>query len=381
MYILAIDTSCDETSASVVYQDRILSNIIYSQIKFHTQWGGCVPSIAKRMHLEYIDTVIDLALRRAGIKWDNIDYIAVTQGPGLAIALEVGINKAKELSNKYQKPIVAINHMEGHIYSALSKNSLGQPTISYTFPLLALLISGGHTELILMINHSVYKILGKTLDDAIGECFDKVARSLNLGYPGGPVIEKLARLGDENAYTLTVPMANSNDLNMSYSGLKTQTLNLITNLLGSDFSIYTKNFSSKLKNKNYLQNSNLNSNISKIIKDIAASFQKIAVKQLLMKTEKSLILLQEKYNIKVNDLIIAGGVAQNKYLKKMFKNTFKDLNILFPTSKKLFTDNAGMVGVAAYFNLNFNQNSFVYLENKENLDRVPNLKLTEIKLE
>ena len=194
MLILAVDTSCDDTSASVVSRDRILSNVVSSQIRYHQEWGGVVPSLAKRLHTEMIDRVLSISLRRAKVALEDIDYFAVTRGPGLAIALEVGIKVMKNLALENGKPVVCVNHLEGHIYSAFAKNANGKPEVSFDFPMLALLISGGHTELILFKDHGKYEILGRTLDDAVGECFDKVGRILNLGYPGGPVIEKIARL-------------------------------------------------------------------------------------------------------------------------------------------------------------------------------------------
>lgn len=376
MYILAIDTSCDDTSASVSYGDCILSNVVSSQVSMHQTWGGVVPFLAKRMHQEMIDKIIALACKRAGVSLNKLDCIAVTYGPGLAIALEVGIKKAKELCLTYQKPLIPVNHMEGHIYSVFAKNSKCKGQSICEFPFLALLISGGHTELVLVENHGKYKILGKTLDDAIGECFDKIARALNLGYPGGPVIEKIASRGNENAYFLPIPMANKNDLNFSYSGIKTATLKLILETLGPNVSEYVKKVYASLP-KN-VSNKNFENRLSrsKAIADIAASFQKVCVDQLILKVSKAIDLLSEVLDQKVKYLVIAGGVARNVYLKNRFRKEFRNvIKIKVPPNKKLYTDNAGMIAVAAYFKA---LNKFV-LNDKNDilaLDRVPRLSLS-----
>jgi len=234
MYILAIDTSCDDTSVAISKDDCILSNIVSSQIDLHKKWGGVVPSIARRAHEENIDRCITEALKRARVKIEQIDIFAVTQGPGLAIALEIGIRKVKELATKYKKPIIAVNHMEGHIMANFAKNSNSSPYSRFSplslltpFPLLALLISGGHTELVLMQKPGHYQILGQTLDDAIGEAYDKIAKMLNLGYPGGPIIEELAKTGNREKYLLPIPMEKNPGLDFSYSGLKTSVLYLL----------------------------------------------------------------------------------------------------------------------------------------------------------
>jgi N6-L-threonylcarbamoyladenine synthase len=380
MKILAIDTSCDETSVAVVESDHILANKLSSQISSHKEWGGVVPSLAKRKHEELIDLVINKALKQAKVSLDDIDIFAVTKGPGLAIALEVGIRKAKELSLKYKRPLIAINHMEGHIYSTLSKNSKGRPQTDYKFPLLALLVSGGHTEFVLMKDHGSYEIIGQTLDDAIGECFDKVGRMLDLGYPAGPVVEKLAENGDENTYILPVPMLYSKDLNMSYSGLKTAAMKLVNEEINSPLNIYAEKFNSAIQNAKFKSQKAKNQNIQKlnqkqVIADICASFQKAAVEQVILKTDLAIKRINAIYGYKIDDLIIGGGVAQNKYLKKRFKKQFgTGLRIHYPTGKKLYTDNAGMIGVAAYHNA-LNKR---YVNNIETLDREPNWRIDKI---
>lgn len=405
MLILAIDTSCDETSIAISRDDCILANVLSSQISSHKEWGGVVPSLARRKHEELFPLVLKNALKTAKVSIEDIDAFAVTKGPGLAVALEVGITKAKELAIKYNKPLIPVNHMEGHLYSVFAKNSRGIPygkskvtgastvipakagisshsvideipvfasqnrddkptayEINYQFPLLVLLISGGHTELVLMMNHGQYEVIGETLDDAIGESFDKVGRLLDFGYPAGPVVEKVAEKGNENAYELPIPMKNSKDLNMSYSGLKTAAMKLVNDKLGS-LNEYGEKFYNTLQSSVSLQrkeNSKFKIQKSKsqfkskndkqsVIADISASFQKTAIEQIILKTQQALEKLNSE-NLKVEDLIIAGGVAQNKYLRKKFKKTFPNLRIHYPGNKKLYTDNAGMIAIAAYFN-------------------------------
>ncbi len=314
----------------------------------HKKWGGVVPDIAKRLHQENIDLVVKEALQKAKTKVEDIDVFAVTYGPGLAIALGVGIDKIKELATKYKKPVVAVNHMEGHIYSALARNKNGNPKIKYSFPLLALLVSGGHSEIVLMKNHGEYEILGKTLDDAVGEAYDKVARMLELGYPGGPMLEQLAKDGDEMRFPLPVPMSKSKTLDMSFSGLKTAVLYLTRKVLVPEMNKKEK---------------------KQIFHDIAASFQKSAIDALLLKTELALKSIVGKH--KVKDLILAGGVSANMALRKRFRKNFsKNYRIHFPTNKKLYGDNAGMIAVAAYHNAvrkNFTS--------PEEIERSPNLSL------
>jgi N6-L-threonylcarbamoyladenine synthase len=313
---------------------------------------------------------------------EDIDVFAATRGPGLAIALEVGLRKIKEFATTYKKPMVAVNHMEGHIYSTLAKNSHGLPRVEYQFPLLVLLISGGHTELVLMKEHGEYEIIGQTLDDAIGEAYDKVGRMLDLGYPAGPAMERLAEDGDEDAYVLPIPMKHSKDGAMSYSGLKTAAMKLINEKLAQSNKYLEKfrdNLSSTDKRRIEKEKSTksevlITKSEREIVSDISASFQKAAVEQVLLKTEFVLRKLQnEGYSIQ--DLIIGGGVAQNKYLRKAFRTKFsKELRIHYPQDKKLYTDNAGMIGVAAYWNAV--RGNFV--EDIENIDREPNWSLDEL---
>jgi len=226
--ILAIDTSCDETAVAISQDRRIVSNVIASQINIHKKWGGVVPHLAKRAHQDKIDHVLKQALQRAKTKPQQLQAIAVTFGPGLAPALEIGILKAKDLTKKHQKPLIAINHMEAHLLSSFALNSKNNgPLKSYSknhFPILGLLVSGGHTQLVLVKSIGNYQLLGETLDDAAGEALDKLAKMLKLGYPGGPIIEIMAKKGKPDKIPLPVPMQHSKDLNFSFSGLKTAAL-------------------------------------------------------------------------------------------------------------------------------------------------------------
>ncbi len=351
MKILAIDTSCDETSVAITENDWILANKISSQIELHKKWGGVVPGIARRMHEENIDLVLKDALKQTKLHLKDIDVFAVTHGPGLAIALGVGIEKAKSLAVEYDKPLVGVNHMEGHIYSALAHNSNGNPEIEYSFPLLALLISGGHTELVLMRDHGKYEIIGKTLDDAVGEAFDKVARMLEIGYPGGPILEELAKEGNPNRFTFPIPMSKTASADFSYSGLKTSALYLTNR---------------ELKEKRDLVSV---SEYKQMICDVACSFQVAAVESLLQKTSFALRSLSLENTIQ--DLIVAGGVSANMYVRSKFRFKFgKNMRIHFPTDKKLYGDNAGMIGIAAYYNAK--RDNFA---DPHTLDRIPNLSL------
>lgn len=428
--ILAIDTSCDETSAAVTDGRRMLSNVISSQIDLHKKYGGVFPSLAKRAHEEKIDYVVMEALRRARLchperggkrrvegslssnkerdsstlshsarsvgMTEGISAVAVTQGPGLAIALEVGIKKAKELARIWQTKLIAVNHLEGHICSCLAQNSQGKPiinvipsevtchtvrheaegslsssgdkeipplsrqggigrndevvkTITLQFPTLCLIVSGGHTELVIMKDFGNYTVIGATLDDACGEALDKAARILKLGYPGGSIIERLAEqicvnplvIRENHKYHFNSPLPQKNNLNFSYSGLKTQLLYLVNSLAENEF------------------------NAS--LKELAASFQSACFEQIIRKTSQAINLYQPK------TLLCGGGVIANKQLRKLLRKVADEKNvpIYFPQNKKLITDNAAMIGVAAYYK--FLRKEFV--ENPETLDREPRLSL------
>jgi N6-L-threonylcarbamoyladenine synthase len=319
--ILAIDTSCDETSASVTDGRKALSNELYSQVLEHEKWGGVMPLLAKRAHEERIDGVIERALKKAHVTVDDVDAIAVTYGPGLAIALGVGINKAKELAEKHNKRLIAVNHMEGHIYSCFVQNSKGNPDFPFEFPYLAVLVSGSHTELVLFKDHLNYEVIGETLDDAAGEALDKGARMIlnEHFYPGGPVIEKLARSGNKKAFPFPRPMMNSKDLHFSYSGLKTSLLYLLKTMT----------------NKERIEK----------INDLAASYQEAVFQSIFIKLERAM----DQYSI--NRIIVGGGVSANEYLRKCVRQIVHEKGglALFPADKKLNGDNAAMIGVAAFY--------------------------------
>ncbi len=336
MKILAIDTSCDETSVAITEDRKVIANVIYSQILLHKKWGGVVPSIAKRAHEEKIDFVVNEALKKS-----SFDCVAVTQGPGLAVALEVGIKKAKELAVKYHKKLIAVNHMEGHIYSSFVQNSQGSPKTDFTFPYLALLVSGGHTELVIFRNHLNYEVIGKTIDDASGEALDKAAKMLGLGYPGGPIIERLAsEVLNIDEYKFPRPMLRSNDLNFSFSGLKTS------------FYYFLMKMSEEEKRKK--------------LKILVSSFQEAVFDTLIKKTEKAML------KTKINNLVVGGGVIANLRLRKLLRDLVKKHNgtVLFPPVKYLTGDNATMIGVAAYYKARKRD----FIQDITKLDRIPRMK-------
>lgn len=350
MKILSIDTSCDETAAAVTEDTTILSNIIWSQASLHNKWGGVFPSLAKRAHQERIDFVVNKALQSAKCKVQNTDAVAVTVGPGLSIALEVGISKAKELSTKYRKPFIAVNHIEGHLLSCLAqpRNPKYQTQVvtsnsHISFPALGFIASGKHTDLVLVKGIGEYKIIAHTIDDALGEALDKAARMLGLGYPGGAILEKLAKEGDENRYNLPIPMlGRENQFEFSYSGLKTAFWRL------------TENQKPLTKNK---------------IQYLAASFQNIAFVHVERLVKKAL----EKH--KVKSFLFGGGVSSNIELRKRLRKICLKEGVVLhlPYSKKLCTDNAGMIGVAAYFKSLRNE----YEHEIEKVDRLPNAKIDQ----
>ncbi len=371
MKILAIETSCDETAIAIAdftraksgVRVRVLSHIVSSQVKIHAKFGGVVPNLARREHEKNLVPILMQALREAKNKKQevrkagreildskfllldsilerelellaqfkkslaslaapDIDAIAVTSGPGLAPALWVGINFARGLSHLWNKPLIPVNHMAGHIYSALlQKRGVNKKfqVSGFRFPALALLVSGGHTELVLMRGHGKFKIIGETLDDAVGEAFDKVARILELPYPGGPEISRLAEQGDSKKYPLPSPMINSKNYDFSFSGLKTAALYLVRDL-------------GKLDRKKK--------------QDIAASFQKSAVDVLVKKT----IRAADEYKVKT--ILLGGGVSANHHLQKTLgyaiRRELPDSCFLIPDSR-LTGDNALMIAAAAYF--------------------------------
>ncbi|NMB84453.1 tRNA (adenosine(37)-N6)-threonylcarbamoyltransferase complex transferase subunit TsaD [Candidatus Roizmanbacteria bacterium] len=342
MNILAIDTSCDETCAAITSGQQVMSNVIYSQILIHKKWGGVVPSLAKRAHEEKIDMVIEECLTKFGGSFSNIDAVAVTYGPGLAVALEVGIKKARSLAKKYKKQLIAVNHLEGHIYSPFVQNSKGNPKIKIEYPYLSLIVSGGHTELVVVKGHLKYEVVGETIDDAAGEALDKAAKLLGLGYPGGPVIEKLSEYaGHADRYRFPRPMIRSTGMNFSFSGLKTAFYYHLKKTTEDD----------KSKNINYL----------------ASSFQAAVFDSLLNKTEKAV----KRTGIK--RLLSGGGVIANLYLRKKLRELAEKIGgeILFPPYPYLTGDNAAMIGVVGFFKAKQN----IFVKEVEKLDRIPRLTL------
>ena len=392
MIILAIETSCDETAVSVVEFEnqkvKILAETVSSQVKLHAPYGGVVPALAAREHLKNFVPVLKRALKRAGKKSDTkipptpfnkggtfIDYIAVTNGPGLIPALMIGVSAAKALAYAWQKPLIPIHHIEGHIYANWIKKFIkskvhkvhkveegGTPSVfkdtgcpapnDYElwrpeFPVLCLIVSGGHTQLVLMKKDLSYKIIGETRDDAAGEAFDKVAKLLGLEYPGGPIIEKLAKRGDKNKFKFPRPMINSKDFDFSFSGLKTAAL----------YKWKLENKEKKLEIGNWkLGNGTDGTNEMKA--DVAASFQQAAFDVLIAKT----LAAAKKY--KAKNILLGGGVSANKELQKQFREAVEKEpppapsfarrglrgGFQFPNAN-LSTDNATMIAVAAYYRI------------------------------
>ncbi len=378
MKILSIETSCDDTGISILEAKggiknprpnasggqasfNVLADSLASQVKIHAQYGGVFPMMAKREHIKNLPILFEKTLKKAGFKSPQgktflnsqglafsrfeknpgIDLIAVTSGPGLEPALWTGIVFAQELAKKWKVPVVPVNHMEGHILSVFAKQK-GKFTVpKIKFPMLSLLVSGGHTELVLSKSWLKYEVIGETLDDAAGEAFDKVARMLGLPYPGGPEISKLAQEARKQKlevnFKLPRPMMYSKNFDFSFSGLKTAVLYLIR-----DF---------KKENPNILQD-------NKIKQEIALEFENAVVETLIYKTKKAI----GKYNIKT--LIVAGGVSANKYLRSEVKKEFKKHKILFP-GKGLSMDNSIMIGMAGYFR---------FLEKKGKIGKALNIK-------
>lgn len=347
MNILAIETSCDETSVAIVRDGRhILTNIIASQIPLHQRYGGVVPELASRQHVLTIVPVLDEALQSSGLDWAQIDAVAVTKGPGLSPALLVGVNAAKALAFARQKPLLAVNHMEGHIYSnwLISDISAGQGVTppEPTFPVLCLIVSGGHTELVLMMGHGEYKLLGKTIDDAAGEAFDKAARILGLGYPGGPAIQKAAEEGDPNRFALPRAWLKGT-YDFSFSGLKTALLRK-----AQEYGIETSKPAPWQKQADPEQTAPIKDSAPVPVMqrevptaDLAASFQEAVVDALVEKT----VAAATEYQ--VLEVLVAGGVAANAPLRARLKARLT-IPFRYP-SLVLCTDNAAMIAAVAYY--------------------------------
>lgn len=323
MLVLAIETSCDETSAAVIKDGQeVLSSVISSQVDFHRKYGGIVPELAARKHVEVITPVIKESMERSGKTFKDIDAVAVTYGPGLVGSLIVGLCAAKAIAWSLGVPLIGVNHLEGHIYANFLTSNINLQTSKQTsipnnqppnFPFICLLVSGGHTMLVLVEGHGKYKTLGRTRDDAAGEAFDKVARFLGIGYPGGPVIDQLAKQGDPKAINFTRPMLGDG-YDFSFSGLKTAVVNLVT------------------------RNSQLET------RDIVASFQQAVVDVLVEKT----ILAAKEYNCKT--IALAGGVSANSLLRSQLKQRSEadGLSAHIPPLEYC-TDNAAMIGAAAFY--------------------------------
>lgn len=322
MLILGIETSCDETAASVVRDGReILSNVVVSQIDIFAEYGGVIPEVAARSHLEAMMPVVDKALADADVSWDDIDAIAVTHAPGLLGSLLIGTLTARTLAILHDKPLYAVHHLKSHIYAnwLTSEKTAKTPN----FPLLALVVSGGHTQILYMPKHDKFEIIGTTHDDAVGECFDKVAKILGLPYPGGPAIAKAALSGDVNRYRLPHPKVA--DLDFSFSGLKTAVLRAVQKEVGVPISYPSHKLKELLTPEQ--------------VADFAASFQKTAVEILHEKMKTAL----EQYP-DVKSIVIAGGVSANQELRKVFQDAF------FP-EPKFSGDNGAMVAAACYYEI------------------------------
>ena len=331
--ILAIESSCDETAAAVVRNGReVLSNVIYSQIDLHTVYGGVVPEIASRKHIEKINQVVDKALKDAGLSFDDIDGIAVTYGPGLVGALLVGVSFAKSLSFATGIPLIGVHHIEGHICANYIENKELQP------PFMALVVSGGHTHLVKVKDYGEYEILGRTRDDAAGEAFDKVARAIGLGYPGGPKVDRVSKEGNPEAIVFPKAKVNDSVYDFSFSGLKSAVLNYLNQ--------------AEMKGEEIC------------VPDVAASFQKAVVDVLVEHT----VSAAKEYGFK--EVALAGGVASNSGLRAAMEEACNKNGIkLYRPSPIFCTDNAAMIGVAGYYEyIKGNRSDY-------HLNAVPNLKL------
>ena len=316
IYILAIESSCDDTSAAVLRDEYLLSNVIASQ-KVHEQYGGVVPELASRAHQQNIVPVVDGALKQAGVRREELSAIAFTRGPGLLGSLLVGVSFAKGMAQALEIPLVEVNHLQAHVLSHFIKET--EETKTPEFPFICLLVSGGHTQILLMKDHFHFEILGQTIDDAAGEAIDKAAKIMDLGYPGGPIIDRLAKDGDPHAYTFATPAIQG--LDYSFSGLKTSFLYFLRDQLKED-----PDFIEKHKN------------------DLCASIQYTIVHFLLSKLEKAV----KKYRVK--QIAIAGGVSANSLLRQGITELAAKYKMqAFVPPLRFCTDNAAMVGIAGYY--------------------------------
>ncbi len=320
MKVLGIESSCDETAAAIVTDDRkILGSSVLTQLE-HKIYGGVVPEIAARAHLDHIDEIIEDTFKQANLRPDEIDAVAAAAGPGLIGGVVVGVMAGKALALALNKPFIAINHLEGHALAARLSNDV-------EYPYLLLLVSGGHCQILIVKGVGEFERLGTTIDDAAGEAFDKVAKMLNLGYPGGPMIEKMAELGDENRFVLPRPLANSGDCNLSFSGLKTAVRKII---------------------ESYSPDNNIEHAIirKQDVADICACFQLAATDSLVRKLQKAIGIFKSKYP-NGKDLVVSGGVAANTYLREHLKTLAEKEGLIFAAPPiKYCTDNGVMIAWA-----------------------------------
>ncbi len=309
MNILGIETSCDETSASVVVDGQIMSNVVASQIKWHQQYGGVVPELASRMHTEKINRVVGQALQDAGVTFSDLNAVGVTYGPGLEGALLVGLTAAKTIAKITNIPLIPVNHLQAHIYAVYTD------PVPPEFPFLALIISGGHSIIAQVNDHFKIEILGSTRDDAIGEAFDKVSRVLGLGYPGGPAIEKSARDGNETAFKFAIPMKHEG-YELSFSGLKTAVISAVQQFSGGEMPV----------------------------NDLAASFQKTIADTLIHKAKFAIA------NSNLKEVVFCGGVSANSYIRTRLADALSESGTrLIVPAFQYCTDNGGMIALTAYY--------------------------------
>jgi N6-L-threonylcarbamoyladenine synthase len=345
--VLGIDTSCDDTSVAVLEGRKVLSSEISSQLDIHAEYGGVVPDIARREHEKNIPKVFEEALRKAKVTIEDIEYIAVTYGPGLAIDLEIGINFAKELSKKYNIPVVPVNHMEGHLLSSLLLNSKGSGMVEHdiqkVFPALGLLMSGKHTELIYATNIGKYEKIGQTLDDAAGEAFDKVGRILNFGYPGGPVVTEFAKKGKRGVIEFPIPMKNSGDLNFSFSGIKTAAL---------------------YKSKELREDGKPE---KEWVYDFCRGFVDAVYESVALKLTGAI----EQYP-KVKHVLVGGGVFNSEEILRRVGSLVREYSLEYIYPKKEYRgDNGAMIGLVGYLHID----NAIEGKGLEMLDRDPRLSL------
>jgi N6-L-threonylcarbamoyladenine synthase len=348
--ILGIETSCDETAAAVVENGQtLLSNVVSSSMDLHAAYGGIVPEIAARSHIEVINGVIDAALKQSGSDWSDIDAIAVTYGPGLGGSLLIGVMSARSLAIAKKLPLYAVDHVMGHVYvNFLTSSALADYSVLPSppkFPVLAIIVSGGHSQLVLFNNHFDYQLLGRTQDDAIGEAFDKVAKMLGLGYPGGPAVSMAAKKGDPQAIKL--PIAKMAGYNFSFSGLKTAVLRRAQEMIGEDYSFPSIKLAGRL---NETQKA-----------DLAASFEFVACQTIVLKARQAV----REYH--PSSVVIAGGVAANGELRRQLKEVI-DVPLMLP-DMKLCTDNGAMIATLGSYMRQYDQKQ----ADPYKLDITPNL--------